>query len=296
MTTSGFRELIVANRAILTYKNNWLVVRSAEGATKIFMDELEVVIIENPSCSITAYCVVEMAKRNIKLIFCDEKHNPASEALPLYGSYDCAAKLASQIAWSPGIKDAVWQRIIQLKIEHQAGVLSKLGCNEAAAHLLTEVPDIKLGDSTNREGMAARIYFNALFGLDFNRKRGGRSDVTNAALNYGYVLLTSLFNRSVVAAGYSTQLGIFHRGSENQFNLSCDLMEPFRSIIDLEVVSGDYLKLDLPEKHRLANMIFVEVDINGAIQTLDNAVPIYLRSVFEALDSGDVEAILDYEL
>jgi CRISPR-associated endonuclease Cas1 subtype II len=266
------------------------------------LDELEVVIVENPASSITAFCAVEMSKRNIKLVFCDEKHNPISEMLPLYGSYDCAAKLKAQIEWTDETKEAVWQSIVRMKILHQAKVLSFMGCDAASASLQSLISDVLAGDRTNREGMAARIYFNALFGLDFNRERKIAQDdfetasKYNAPLNYGYAILTSLFNRYVVAAGYSTQLGIFHRGAENQFNFSCDLMEPFRTIVDLEVMSDEISALDANAKYRLANLIFTEITIDGSRQTLDNAVPIYLRSVFDALNSGNAGAILDYEL
>ncbi|MDR0501187.1 MAG: type II CRISPR-associated endonuclease Cas1 [Coriobacteriales bacterium] len=363
MATAGFRELIITSKSLVSYSNNWLVIRSYDGVKKIFLDEIEVVIIENPASSITAYSVVEMAKRNIKLVFCDEKHNPISETLPLYGSYDCAAKLKAQTEWSNEAKQVVWQRIITMKISHQAKLLAEIGCGDASEVLLQESLAVLPGDSSNREGMAARIYFNTLFGLDFNRQRGmssslnsgakanagsdtnsgakanagssnsGANNATNrttnsstnntrsnahinthsnasgndpndvfsnglynGALNYGYAILTSLFNRYVVAAGYSTQLGIFHRGAENQFNLSCDLMEPYRVIVDNEVLNGDMAILDANAKYRLANLIFTEVDIDGACQTLDNAVPIYLRSVFDALDDGNAETILDYEL
>jgi CRISPR-associated endonuclease Cas1 subtype II len=301
MATTGFRELIVASKALVSYSNNWLVVRSHEGTKKIFLDEIEVVIIENPASSITAYCAVEMAKRNVKLVFCDEKHNPISEALPLYGCYDCAARLNAQTRWTDERKDVVWQAIIRQKINHQAALLDELGCAKAADSLRREGRRVKPGDSTNREGMAARIYFNSVFGLDFNRQRRTSagdfqdSGVYNAALNYGYAILTSLFNRYVVASGYSTQLGIFHRGAENQFNFSCDLLEPYRVLVDRLVLAGNMMELDGEARHQLANLIFNEVTIDGARQTLDNAAPIYLRSVYDML-SGDTEAILDYEL
>ena len=292
----GFRQVIINKRSVLSYRNNWLHIRSLDDVKKIFMDEVEMVIIENPACSITAFCMVEMAKRNIKLVLCDEQHNPISEMLPLYGSYDSSAKLAAQIKWTKSTKNKVWQAIIRMKICQQAQLLDLLGYKNQRGLLLEEAKKVQLGDKTNREGMAARIYFNALFGLDFNRERSGETDFENSALNYGYAVLTSLFNRSVVAAGYSTQLGIFHRSAENQFNLSCDLMEPFRSVVDYLVATSKADTFDNVEKYRMANLIFTEVKIDGFVQTLDNAVPIYLRSVFEALNSGNVEAILRYEL
>ena len=52
------------------------------------------------------------------------------------------------------------------------------------------------------------MYFNAVFGNDFTRK--AETDV-NAALDYGYSILLSAFNRDVSACGYSANLGIKHK-------------------------------------------------------------------------------------
>ena len=82
------------------------------------------------------------------------------------------------------------------------------------------------------KGMRRKFTFNALFGMDFTRSA---ENVTNAALNYGYSLLLSTFSRCVVANGYITQLGLFHDNVFNQFNLACDLMQPFRPLVDLKV-------------------------------------------------------------
>ena len=84
--------------------------------------------------------------------------------------------------------------------------------------------EITYGDATNREGHAAKVYFNALFGKDFTRTD---DLLINTALNYGYSILLSAFNREIVLNGYLTQLGLFHDNMFNRFNLASDLMEPF---------------------------------------------------------------------
>jgi CRISPR-associated endonuclease Cas1 subtype II len=88
---------------------------------------------------------------------------------------------------------------------------------------------VVLGDKTNREGHAAKVYFNALFGKDFSRKQ--LNDI-NAGLNYGYSIILSMFSREIVKNGCITQIGIKHSNYFNQYNLASDLMEPFRVIID----------------------------------------------------------------
>ncbi len=75
---------------------------------------------------------------------------------------------------------------------------------------------IRTLDSTKREGHAAKVYFNALFGMDFTR---ADDNPINAALNYGYSMILSAINREITAAGYLTQIGIFHQNTFNPFNL-----------------------------------------------------------------------------
>lgn len=77
-------------------------------------------------------------------------------------------------------------------------------------------------DASNREGHAAKVYFGGLFGVGFTR---GDGCAINQALNFGYAILLSAFNREIVANGYVTQLGVFHDNMLNPFNLACDLME-----------------------------------------------------------------------
>jgi CRISPR/Cas system-associated endonuclease Cas1 len=97
MAVSGFRQVIITEKAKLSYSNNYLIVRQVYETKRIFLDEIEFIIVENPACSISAFLQVELAKRNIKLLYCDGSHNPVAELMPLYGSYDCSQKLAQQI-------------------------------------------------------------------------------------------------------------------------------------------------------------------------------------------------------
>jgi CRISPR/Cas system-associated endonuclease Cas1 len=66
--------------------------------------------------------------------------------------------------------------------------------------------NVEKNDVTNREGHAAKVYFNSLFGKDFNRR--DEENETNHVLNYLYSLILSIFNRVLVEYGYNTQLGI----------------------------------------------------------------------------------------
>jgi CRISPR-associated protein Cas1 len=207
-----------------------------------------------------------------------------------YGSHDTSAKIRKQIEWNQEIKNLVWTEIVSEKIRKQAELLKKLGKN-ASEQLSKYVDQVELADSTNREGHAAKVYFNALFGLDFTRT----SDTPiNAALNYGYGILLSAFNREIVANGYITQLGFFHDNIFNQFNLGSDLMEPFRILVDEEVYNMMPEKFEKEEKMGLVNILNKEVKIERQNNYVSNAIKIYTKSVFDALNEKDISLIRFY--
>ena len=152
--------------------------------------------------------------------------------------------------------------------------------------------EITYGDATNREGHAAKVYFNALFGKDFTRTD---DLLINAALNYGYSILLSAFNREIVLNGYLTQLGLFHDNMFNQFNLASDLMEPFRPLVDRMVLQMTLVEFEHLQKMELVNLLNKEVIINDRCEFISNAIKIYCKSVFDALEDGDVSLIRFYK-
>ena len=283
---------MIASRCKLDYKMGFMVVR-AEETKKIFLDEIAVLLIENPAVSLTGCLLAALTEKKIRVIFCDAKRNPNAELVPYYHSYDCSRKIKAQIAWTDDLKGAVWADIVAEKIRKQVDFLEELEKFNEAALLRSYLSQIEPHDATNREGHAAKVYFNALFGMDFTRSE---ENITNAALNYGYSVILSAFNREIVAHGYLTQLGIFHDNMFNHFNLSCDLMEPFRILIDRRVREMKFADFAGEEKHALVNVLNDSVVINQTKQTVLNAIKYYCRSVFDALNDGDLSLIQFYSL
>lgn len=177
----SWRTVVISNSAKLDYQLGFLVVRR-EDVVKIHISEIATLIIETTAVSLTAALLSELTKKKIKVIFCDEKRNPSSELIPYYGSHDTSVKVRKQMEWSPEVKQAVWTEIVTEKIRKQAEVLERFNKKEAEM-LYGYIEEIQFGDITNREGHAAKVYFNALFGLDFTRSM---ENSINAALNYGY--------------------------------------------------------------------------------------------------------------
>lgn len=284
----SFRTIIIKNRMKLDLKLNYMVCR-AETETKIFIPEISMLIIESTAVSMTSALFSELIKNDIKIIFCDEKHNPESELLPYYSKCNTSKIIQKQINWNKEIKSKIWTKIIRQKIIKQRDFLLDLNLNDEANLLSKYINELKENDITNREGLSAKVYFDALFGLKFERRVENK---INSALNYGYAILLSMFNREIVSSGYLTQLGIWHRNEFNQFNLASDLMEPFRILIDRIVVfSGECDDF----KDKILEMFNIKVLIDGKMQYLENAISVYCSSIFTAIENKDISLIRFYE-
>ena len=283
----SWRTVVITKTSKLDYSLGHLVVRDVENTTKIHISEISVLVIESTSVSVTAALLNELVKKKVAVIFCDEKHNPSFELTAYHGSHDCSIKLKRQIEWNNFTKQCVWTSIVAEKIRNQAFVLEYYGI-EQYKKLLEYIEEIEINDESNREGHAAKVYFNALFGKSFSRSN---NCPINSALNYGYSLILSVFNREVISNGYLTQLGLFHDNMFNQYNLSCDLMEPFRPFVDLLVKEMNPQKFEREEKIKILNLLNDELIIDERKQTMLNSIKIYCKSVFSAIEANDTALI-----
>lgn len=285
----SWRTVVISSSAKLDYQLGFMVVRRAE-SVRIHLDEIAILIIESTAVSLTAALLSELTRKKIKVIFCDEKRNPSSELVSYYGCHDTSQKVRSQIAWTDAVRGLIWTEIVAEKIRKQAECLEYFGRPESDM-LYRYIREIEFADASNREGHAAKVYFNALFGMDFSR--ASETNV-NSALNYGYAVLLSSVNREITANGDITQLGLFHDNMFNHFNLGSDLMEPFRPIVDRLVMERMYQQFEHEEKMNLLSFLQKEVWIGGKREVLLNAIKIYVRSVFDALNENDPSLICFY--
>lgn len=288
----GFRTVIVNSRAKLEFRLNFMIVRG-ENEKRIFIDEINTLIVQSTAVSLTAALLSELIRSGVKVIFCDEKFNPCSELIPYYGAHNTSKRYKIQMQWRDETKDEIWRLIIAQKITNQKNYLQKRGFIAEAELIGSYIPDILPGDTTNREGHSAKVYFNCLMPCGVSRRDGG---FLNGCLNYGYAVLLSCFNREIVASGYLTQFGIWHDNEFNQFNLSSDLMEPFRTIVD--EVAFSLPESDKEFKRKMADILNFQISIDGKTTTLDLAVRTYVRSVLNALEASDPSLIIfpSYEL
>jgi len=101
------------------------------------------------------------------------------------------------------------------------------------------LPDEKLNlqDLLGIEGIVSRIYFNAVFG-DYGwtaRRPRVKHDRTNCLLDIGYTLLFNIIEALLNIYGFDLYQGVYHRQFYQRKSLVCDLVEPFRPIIDFRI-------------------------------------------------------------
>jgi len=276
---TSFRTVLIENPCRLSYKSGYMVVHKEDETVKVHLSEISCVVLHTLQANVGAYLLSELAKQKISLVITNEKHNPVGQYLPLYGAHNTSKRIMEQMAWSEPIKKRVWQRVVRDKIRQQADLLSDRGLEEAKM-LRDAVHDVRSGDTTNREAHAARVYFQALFGPGFNRDI---DCATNAALNYGYAVLLSMVNREIVSRGYLTQQGICHRSEYNEFNFACDLMEPFRPVVDRTVDDWVADSFGPDEKRLLADMPNRLLAYRGGAYKLGSVVSLYVQDCINAL-------------
>jgi len=108
--------------------------------------------------------------------------------------------------------------------------MQTLKCRETSIETIERfIKTLVFGDETNREGLAAKVFFRELYGSNFIRFS---DDGINNALNYGYKILTGAISRTISKYGLNNYLGLFHIGKTNPYNLACDFIEPLRPLVD----------------------------------------------------------------
>ena len=276
----GWRTVVVNTHSKLSYKNNHLIFKDASRTELIHLSEVDILLLETTDIVLSTMLIKRLVDENILVIFCDDKRLPTAMLMPYYARHDSSLQLSNQITWSEDVKAEVWTTIIAQKILNQAMYLGDCGFFEKSQSVIDLYNGLELFDPSNREGHAARIYFNTLFGNDFSREQD--NDI-NAALDYGYTLILSMFAREVVVCGCMTQFGLKHANQFSQFNLASDIMEPFRPIIDRIVYENrndDFVKI----KRELFTIFSDTFLYNGKEMYLSNIISDYTKKVIKTLN------------
>jgi len=281
----GFRVLTVNVHSKLSYKNNHLIFRGEEQVEMIHLSEIDVVIVETTDVVVTSMLIAKMIEEKILLIFCDANRLPIAHVDAFYGRHDSSLQLQKQIGWQEREKLTIWTEIIRQKIKNQSSFLGKIKFKQEKESVATYAAELSLSDPSNREGTAARLYFNTLFGAAFTRDQHNN---VNAGLDYGYTLLMALFARQIVINGCMTQLGLKHANQFNSFNFASDLMEPFRIVVD-EIIYEYRDHEFIVMKRMLFKMFEATYGYQGQEMFLTNIVNDYVKKTISMLHGETVD-------
>ena len=242
-----YRSIYIGNPAYLKLKDKQLKVTDPETKEEkgsVPIEDIGLLMLDHYQITLSHQLIQELMKNNVILISCDERHLPLAGMLPFSGNSLFSERVKTQIEASEPLKKQLWKQTVECKIQNQLKVLEQL--DKYASPMYEYHKQVKSGDTTNMEGIAAQHYWKYLIDNDFLRDRLG--DYPNPFFNFGYGVLLSIMARALVDTGLLLVLGIFHRNKYNPYCLASDIMEPYRPIVDLLVMK--WLQLH-PEKQNL---------------------------------------------
>ena len=284
----GWRILYIEEAiSVKLYLDN-IRIEKETGFLTIPLLDIHTIVIDNQMISITIPLIVKCSEYNINLVVCSIEHMPKASVISFNGNYQTPLILKKQIMWDEITKQCLHKLLIKNKIENQTDLLKHYNKNSNSIAKMVELASsIEIGDVTNREGLTAKIYFRALYGSDFKRFD---DDVINAGLNYGYAILRSQISKSIIAKGLHPSLGIIHKGANNFFNLSDDIIEVFRPIIDEYVYLNLVDALFLTKQNRIELIRCTTKDclIKNQRQSVFNTIEIYIEKIINVFETGDL--------
>ena len=289
----AWRVVAIENPARLSLRDNQLVIAQDVEAT-LPIEDLDTLVLDSYGITTTANLLTALATKSTTTVICDEKHLPASVLLP-YSQHSRQAKVSrQQLAMSQPLKKQLWQHVVEQKIVNQADVLRMVGLDDMS--IRKHASDVKSGDTSNRESIAARIYFDQL--LDDATRR--KPIWHNAALNYGYAIVRSHIARHIAARGLVASQGIFHHNELNSFNLADDLIEPYRAAVDLYVLEkvaplhvGDRdASLTKHDRQLIIDILNYYVIMSAKKFMIKHAVERTVESFIECIEVKEVRKLL----
>ena len=212
------QTLFFTTPVLLSLKYNQIEIRYKDVEEVITrpIEDVGVVIVESQLVQFTVPLLNALADNNVAVVFCNAQCMPNTMLMPLESNAVQQEVYRLQTEVSLPTKKRIWKEIIEHKIRNQAVLLDLLGRD---GNLLKPYyMNVLSGDSDNREGLAAKIYWQQMYGRSFNRSRNGESP--NSWLNYGYAILRAAVARALLGSGLFPAFGLFHRNRYNAFPLA----------------------------------------------------------------------------
>lgn len=267
------RSLLIEKSSKLSYSNECIVIEQDNVTLTFPLSEIDVLVVDNCQSVITTALINKLIESHIDTLMCDKKHMPDARLSDLNGNVNGTGRILEQISWDATTKDSAWLQIVMNKMHNQ------IELSESMCGGIVKMPCSSNID--NNEGILARMYFAKLFGRGFVRHA---KDDINFMLNYGYSLLLSMFAKIIVTHGYLTQLGLHHCSKTNNYNFVCDIMEPFRPVVDKIAFYHKNERFGRPQKLLMLDIFNDKVKLLGKKFDLSDAMNVYFELVCDYLN------------
>lgn len=287
----AFKTLTIDNPAELHVTKGQLLAIQGDETTQFALEDLACVVLAHPNITISSAALDYFGQNGISILTLGRGYMPSTITLPFAPHSKYSGIVEKQLNCTEPFRKRLWQAIVKQKILNQAAVLEKLDVDNRA--LLQLAGEVKSGDTTNREALAARIYF-ALYEPGYTR------DIVcplTSALNYGYACVRSVLARHVVSHGFITSIGLHHCNMKNEFNLVDDLIECFRPFVDLcitqiDLEDEDPSSLSRDVRKAITSVLRMSCYINERTTSLLIAAEECVESLGRALEEGDASLIM----
>lgn len=253
------------------------------------LSDIAVLLLTAQGTTLSKQLLLALTGQGTAIVFCGKSYKPESIMIPLFGNYETTGRLSDQIEASVPLKKQLWKTIIQQKILNQALVLTTIDEPQGALLLQNYAAQVTSGDVENREAVAAKAYWDFLFGPEFIRNPD--LEGINTFLNYGYAILRGITARAVCCSGLHPSLGIFHHNRQNNYCLVDDLIEPFRPIVDLLVyriaheMADPLTELTPALKKQIYQLAWTDVLVEKGKSPLIKAVEYYAYSLAQSFSN-----------
>lgn len=288
----SWRFLYIKNADKLNTNLDNLIITQDGKESNIPLSDINTILIEDYKTVITSRLMAKIVEFKIQLVVCDNSMLPCAILTPI-GKYHREYKMQKkQLSLNDDRKRKIWANIVREKISNQLVVMSEFSDNKERENILLNfIKEVEDGDTTNREGLAAKIYFRELFDDDFSRNND--DTIINASLNYGYTVIRNCFCRAIVGLGLIPSIGVFHKNEFNSFNLADDLMEVYRPLIDrwTKININEYQFLDKNLKLRLVNILNGTIRYGNEDITVNNSIEKYIKKVFNHIEDENSQII-----
>lgn len=279
------RTIYIGNPAYLQLKDEQMVIScpmTREVKGKVAVEDLGVLMLDHFQITLTHQLIQKLMKHKVVVISCDETHMPHGIMLPIYGHTEHSDRVKWQLEASDPLKKQLWKQTVVAKIENQTEVLRRMDCYFEP--MIEYKQNVKSGDTSNMEGIAAQHYWKYLISHDFIRDRHGENP--NHLFNFGYIVLRSMVARAIVETGLLPVLGIFHKNKYNPYCLADDLMEPYRPFIDMLVMKWLHNNPQAEEltrdfKAHILQVATVDVEIDKKRRPLMVAIKMSASSLYK---------------